>query len=61
MIVADLDGVVVVPFEEIDAVAERAARILELEKAGEAAVSNGLILPESVEAILQSDRIRWVE
>jgi 4-hydroxy-4-methyl-2-oxoglutarate aldolase len=61
MIVADLDGVVVVPFEEIDTVAQRAARILELEKAGEAAVSNGLILPDSVEAILQSDRIRWVE
>lgn len=61
MIVADLDGVVVVPFEEIDAVAERCARILAMEKEGERAVADGLVLPESIEKLLESDRIRWVE
>lgn len=61
MIVADLDGVVAVPFEEIDAVAARCARILEMEKDGERAVADGLVLPESVADLLKSDRIRWIE
>ncbi len=61
MIVADLDGVVAVPFEEIDAVAARCARILKMEKDGERAVANGLVLPESYEELLKSERIRWVE
>lgn len=61
MIVADLDGVVAVPFDEIDSVAERCARILKMEKDGERAVADGLVLPESVAALLESDRIHWVE
>lgn len=61
MIVADLDGVVVIPFDEIDAVAERSAHILELEKAGESAVASGLVTPSAVETILSGDRIRWVD
>lgn len=61
LIVADLDGVVVVPFDEIDAVAERSATILKLEKDGEKAVADGLVVPESYEALLKGDRIRWIE
>lgn len=61
MIVADLDGVVAIPFEEIDTVTERCVRILMLEKVGERAVADGLVLPEVYEKLLQSDRILWVE
>lgn len=61
MIVADLDGVVAIPFEEIDTVTERCRRILDMERDGERAVRDGLILPESIEALLDSDRIRWID
>lgn len=61
MIVADLDGVVVVPFEEIDTVAARAAKILEIEADGEQAIKDGLITPESIKDLLKGDRIKWVD
>ena len=61
MIVADLDGVVVIPFDEIDAVAERAKTILALETEGEAAVANGLVMPEHYQKMLESDQINWVD
>ena len=61
MIVADLDGVVAIPFNEIDVVAERCARILKMEKDGERAVADGLVIPEAIEKLLESDRILWVE
>ncbi len=61
MILADRDGVVVVPFDLIDKVAERSARILAMEKDGEQAVKDGLIMPEVYDQMLDSDRIAWVD
>ena len=61
MIVADHDGVVVVPFARIDEVAVRAAHILALEKAGDEAIRNGLVMPDAYRDLLKSDRIRWIE
>lgn len=61
MIVADRDGVVVVPFDEIDAVIARCNRIVELERAGEAAVREGLVMPESYERLLDSDKVKWID
>ena len=61
MIVADMDGVVVVPFEMIDTVAERARTILALEKEGDRAVREGLVMPASYDALLDSDRVRWID
>lgn len=61
MIVADRDGVVVVPFDEIDAVIARCKRIIELEEGGEKAVEEGLIMPETYEALLDSDKVKWVD
>lgn len=61
MIIADRDGVVVVPFDRIDEVATRSRHVLTLEKAGETAVKDGLIVPEKYEELLKSDRIRWIE
>lgn len=48
MVVADDDGVVVVPFARIDAVAARLQRVAELETALDAEVAAGLAVPEAV-------------
>lgn len=61
MVIADRDGVVIVPFERIDAVAARAAEIISLERALEADISGGLTIPEDIAELLESDRIRWVD
>ncbi|SMX24374.1 RraA family protein [Boseongicola aestuarii] len=61
MIVADRDGVVVVPFDQIDAVARRAAHIMTLEADGERAVKDGLVMPQSYEDLLDSDRVKWID
>jgi len=61
MIVADRDGVVVVPFDEIDAVAERSKRILTMEADGDKAVQNGLVMPDTYNQLLDSDRVKWVD
>jgi len=56
MIVADHDGVVVVPFERLDDVIQSLARIVEMEKALDAEVTAGLKIPNWVEAYLASDK-----
>lgn len=56
MIVADRDGVVVVPFERIDEVIDKLAHIAELEAALDAQVAKGLKVPRWVEEMLDSDR-----
>jgi len=59
-IVADRDGVVVVPFDEIDAVAERSARIHTMEAEGDKAVRDGLVMPDIYNRLLESDRVKWI-
>ncbi|MDH5797888.1 MAG: RraA family protein [Paracoccaceae bacterium] len=54
MIVADRDGVVVVPFERIDEVITRLDRIRELETALDAEVAKGLKVPENIQELLDS-------
>ena len=56
MIVADRDGVVVVPFERLDEVIEKLSVIAELEQALDAKVADGMKIPEWVEAFLDSDK-----
>lgn len=56
IIVADRDGVVVVPFERIDEVIQKLAHISELEKALDAEVAQGLKIPNWVEEYLASDK-----
>ncbi|RVT84410.1 RraA family protein [Rhodobacteraceae bacterium CCMM004] len=56
MIVADDDGVAVVPFAEIDAVLEALAAVQEAEAALDAQIAGGLTLPDPIAAILDSDR-----
>lgn len=60
-IIADADGVVVVPFDQIDVVAKRSRAILKMEQDGDKAVRDGLVMPQSYEELLDSDRVRWVD
>ncbi|MEM9432653.1 MAG: RraA family protein [Pseudomonadota bacterium] len=61
MIVADLDGVVVVPFTKIDAVIEALETVKTLEYDLDAEVAEGLGLPEPIAAILDSDQVDYVD
>ena len=61
MIVADMDGVVVVPFDQIDMVIKRSKTILKLEADGDEAVKDGLVMPQSYDELLDSDRVKWVD
>lgn len=56
MIVADSDGVVVVPFAEIDAVIDRLKVIQRLERERDQQVADGLTVPQNVLEILHSKR-----
>ncbi|MBX2825984.1 MAG: RraA family protein [Gammaproteobacteria bacterium] len=60
MIVADDDGVVVVPFHRIDQVIESVRHITELEKALDAKVAEGLKVPEAIIELMQSDKVERV-
>lgn len=60
MVIADRDGVVVVPFAQIDAVIARLADVTELETSLDAEVAAGLKIPEPIEALLEGDGVNWV-
>lgn len=60
MIVADRDGVVVVPFDKIDAVIEKLITIKAMEKELDAKVAEGLITIEAVSALMSSEQTRYV-
>lgn len=60
MIVADPDGVVVVPFAQLDAVIARLDDIRELEAALDAQVADGLVIRPKEAAIMASDKLREV-
>lgn len=62
MVIADIDGVVVVPFAEIDSVAARARDIIALEDALDARIRDeNLHLPEDIADLLKSDRVRYLD
>lgn len=59
MIVADRDGVVVVPFERIDEVIAATKHVAELEQALDAEVADGRKIPDSMVALLDSDAVKY--
>jgi len=61
MIVADRDGVVVVPFELIDPVLQRLERIKQLEVELDEEVTNGLKIPTAIAELLDSDQVRFID
>lgn len=61
MIVADRDGVVVVPFDQIDRVIARLPEVAEMEETLDAEVAEGLTKMDSIAALLTSDEINWID
>lgn len=60
MIVADQDGVVVVPFDQIDTVIERLVHIKQLEEELDNEVRDGLRIPPAITELLKSDDTRYI-
>jgi 4-hydroxy-4-methyl-2-oxoglutarate aldolase len=61
VVVGDRDGVVVVPRARVDAVIGALAAIREAEAALEAKVQAGLEIPDFIQTLLASDRVRRVD
>jgi regulator of RNase E activity RraA len=59
MIVADRDGVVVVPFERIDEIIAMLERVREQEAELDAKVAEGLRIPPAIAKLLESDQVRY--
>lgn len=59
MIVADRDGVVVVPYAQIDTVIAMLDTVAELERALDAEVADGLRLPDAIRDLLASDQVTY--
>ena len=59
VIVADLDGVVVIPLDELDAVIVRCHEILALETDLDAKVREGLTVPQEIKDLLASDQVAF--
>jgi 4-hydroxy-4-methyl-2-oxoglutarate aldolase len=61
LVLGDQDGVVVVPAADVGQVAERVAAIREAEKKVENEVKAGLTSRPEMLALLESDRVAWVD
>jgi 4-hydroxy-4-methyl-2-oxoglutarate aldolase len=59
MIIADRDGVVVVPFDQIDAVIAMLDTVATLEHDLDAEVAEGLRLPDAIRDLLESDKVTY--
>ena len=61
MIVADRDGVVVVPFDRIDPVIGMLAKVRALEAELDAEIAGGLTVPAEIRDLLASDKVEYEE
>jgi 4-hydroxy-4-methyl-2-oxoglutarate aldolase len=61
LIVGDCDGVVVVPRTDVEIVATRLDSVRSAESSFEADVANGLRVPDFIQSLLQSDRVRYLD
>ncbi len=61
LVVGDEDGIVTAPFGELDTILDRVNAIKAAEAEVIVKVRNGLDLPGHIEALLQSDRIEWLD
>ena len=61
IIVADMDGVVVVPHSKIDSVINQLSKVAELEHSLDAEVRDGLKIPDTVKSMILEDNIKFVD
>lgn len=59
MVIADRDGVVIVPFERIDEIIAKLEHITEIENELDAKVADGLKVPDAIAALLESDEVEY--
>ena len=59
MVVADRDGVVIVPYERLDAVIANLAKVKTLEAELDAEVAKGLKVPEAIAELLAGDQVEY--
>lgn len=59
LIIADRTGTVIVPFDRIDAVIGTVTRVGGLEAEMDAKVDSGLKVPQAIEDLVASDKVRW--
>lgn len=57
MVIGDEDGVVIVPYAQIDAVLEQLEAVRAAEAKREAEVEGGMICPPAIEALIASDKV----
>jgi 4-hydroxy-4-methyl-2-oxoglutarate aldolase len=61
MIVADRDGVVIVPFERIDETISALSQVKEMETALDEDVGRGLTIPTSISDLLNSNDVKYID
>ncbi len=61
MVVADRNGVVIVPFERIDDTIAAIERVTAAETGLDAAVADGLKIPDAIADLLDSDKVRYTD
>ena len=61
LIVGDIDGVAVVPFERIDEIAQKVQRVAEIEKGRDREVQNGLKIPQKIVELINSDKVKYYD
>ena len=61
MIVADRDGVVVVPHKKIDLVINRLSQVVDLECSLDAEVRGGLKIPDPIKEMILGHNVRLVD
>lgn len=61
VIVADLDGVVVIPLKELSEVTKRCYEILNLEIELDSKVRAGLTVPQDIKDLLESDQVEFID
>ncbi|OED40357.1 aldolase [Chromatiales bacterium (ex Bugula neritina AB1)] len=60
ILVTDDSGIVVVPYERIDEVIASVAHIKELEEALDAKVADGLVVPDDIRSLMESDQVKRI-
>lgn len=60
VVVADENGAVIVPFNQIDRVLDALKQVEKLETELDAEVNQGLIAPKAIQELIKSDRVEWI-
>lgn len=60
VLVSDENGVVIVPFEQIDSVIEKLKVVEKLEAELDAEIRDGLVVPDDIRTLVSSDKVRRV-